>query len=135
MRTDLVFKANASMDVYEPSVSEDPRTGDTVIEFVFSERQSGFVVSGTGGLYFTCRKAYKPLSRIADITDNYGVTLSPHRYLYITDTKPEMDFTGRVIGWRYTLRDDLPHDVVEQVATLNELADTQLLDPSAGDAH
>jgi hypothetical protein len=135
MRTDLVFKPNAAMDVYEPSVEVDENTGNTVVSFDFTERYSGFVVAGSGTLYFTCRRALKPLSRVSGIRDNHGVPLSPHRYLYIQNTQPQFDFTGRVIAWRYTLDDNLPHNVVEQVQLLDAFPETVVVDPLSEGTH
>lgn len=132
MKTSAFVKDNASGNVYFPVVGFDTETGSTVVNYTLHANVSGIVVPGAAAIYFTSRVPLSPLSRVSELVDKYGTPLSSHKFLYIGETKPEMDFTGRIIAWRYTLKDSLPRNAAVLVAELSAEPNSAFFDTNLG---
>ena len=118
MRTDLIFTFANTADVYDAETSFDEDTGDTVVNYVFNRNSPCSAVQGPNGLYLTARQKVERYSQIRNLLDPDGISMLASEWVFVTDVFPQLDWTGRVVGWKHRLSPELPRDFKKEIQAL-----------------
>lgn len=118
MRADLIFRFDATFDYYIPVIS-----GETVT-WTLNRTGEAFLIPGSGdSVALLTKESLGVGDQVRNVRDRDGnevfVTNGTSYPMYVTAASPQMSPFGAIIGWKHTLRRDLPRDMSATFDALN----------------
>lgn len=116
MRIDTLFRFDNTFEVWESVSQQDPITGQTTVEYVYTLTDKGLIIPMVGdSIILASRTAYPIRSKVRAVRDRNGIaifTVNGTEYdMFITQAAPQYDGFGSIVGYRHTLRRTLPRIV------------------------
>lgn len=115
MRVDLLFKKNFTFDLWD-FIGEQDATGVVTRTYSFKESGKAMVIPMSGGA--TQLMTSEPLEvyqQVRNILDRNGNPVSTS-HLWVHTVEAQVDPFGIVIGYKNTLRDRVPRELVDSVS-------------------
>lgn len=121
MRVDLLFKKTATFELWD-FTSTQSGTGEITRNYTLKGTYNAMVIPlSSGTTHLMTDQPLAVYQQVRNVRDRNG-NLVAGTTLYVHSVDAQMDPFGVVIGFKNTVRDNVPRDIVESVSAFRNTA-------------